>query len=129
MKTRQATASAYPLLHAGQGFQLGHDAIEFCQGTFSEMNEDIYEMIEYFVKRKKVLYVHFRNVSGQVPKFYEEFVNTGYVDMYRAMRTYFDNGFDGFFIDDHVPHTFQDTPFGHRGRAHAMGYIDRKSVV
>jgi mannonate dehydratase len=99
------------------------NAIEFCQGTFSEMNEDIYEMIEYFVSRRRILYVHFRNVSGQVPKFYEEFVNTGYVDMHRAMRIYFDYGFEGFFIDDHVPQTYQDTPFGHRGRAHAMGYI------
>ena len=29
------------------------NAIEFCQGTFSEMNEDIYEMIRYFGERKK----------------------------------------------------------------------------
>ena len=30
------------------------NAIEFCQGTFSEMNEDIYEMIRYFGERKKI---------------------------------------------------------------------------
>ena len=99
------------------------NGIEFCQGTFSEMNEDIYEMIKYCGERGKILYVHFRNVSGQVPKFHEEFVNTGYVDMYKAMKIYHDVGFDGFFIDDHVPRTFQDTPWGHRGRAFANGYI------
>ncbi|MCH7735352.1 MAG: mannonate dehydratase [Chloroflexi bacterium] len=99
------------------------NAIEFCQGTFSEMNEDIYEMIEYFVSRHKILYVHFRNVSGQVPKFREEFINTGYVDMYRAMQIYDKHDFDGFFIDDHVPHTHEDTAWGHRGRAFANGYI------
>ena len=100
------------------------NAIEFCQGTFSEMEgEDIYEMVRYFGERRKILYVHFRNVSGQVPVFHEEFVNTGYVDMYRAMEIYRDVGFDGFFIDDHVPHTFQDTAWGHRGRAFANGYI------
>jgi len=99
------------------------NAIEFCQGTFSEMNEDIYEMIRYFGERKKILYVHFRNVSGQVPKFHEEFINTGYVDMYKAMKIYHEVGFDGFFIDDHVPNTYQDTPWGHRGRAFANGYI------
>ena len=100
------------------------NAIEFCQGTFSEMEgEDIYEMVRYFGERRKILYVHFRNVSGQVPSFHEEFVNTGYVDMYRAMRIYRDVGFDGFFIDDHVPQTFQDTAWGHRGRAFANGYI------
>jgi len=101
-----------------------NNAIEFCQGTFSEMEgDDIYEMIRYFGERKKILYVHFRNVSGQVPKFHEEFVNTGYVDMYKAMKIYHEVGFDGFFIDDHVPSTYQDTGWGHRGRAFANGYI------
>ena len=99
------------------------NGIEFCQGTFSEMKDDIYEMIDYFVSRKKILYVHFRNVSSQVPNFYEEFVNTGYVDMYKAMKIYHKHNFDGFFIDDHVPHTHGDTPWGHRGRAFVNGYI------
>ena len=100
------------------------NAIEFCQGTFSEMEgEDIYQMIRYFGERKKILYVHFRNVSAQVPSFHEEFVNTGYVDMFKAMKIYSEVGFDGFFIDDHVPATFQDTGWGHRGRAFANGYI------
>jgi mannonate dehydratase len=99
------------------------NGIEFCQGTFSEMTDDIYEMIDYFVSRKKILYVHFRNVSSKVPNFYEEFVNTGYVDMHKAMKIYHKHNFDGFFIDDHVPHTHGDTPWGHRGRAFANGYI------
>jgi mannonate dehydratase len=99
------------------------NGIEFCQGTFSEMKDDIYEMIDYFAARKKILYVHFRNVSSKVPNFYEEFVNTGYVDMYKAMKIYHKHNFDGFFIDDHVPHTDGDTPWGHRGRAFANGYI------
>jgi mannonate dehydratase len=99
------------------------NAIEFCQGTFSEMNEDIYEMIEYFGSRKKILYVHFRNVSGQVPVFYEEFINTGYVDMHKAMKIYNKVNFDGFFIDDHVPYMDGDSPAAHRGRAFASGYM------
>lgn len=100
------------------------NAIEFCQGTFSEMQgDDIYEMIRYFGERRKILYVHFRNVSTSVPKFQEEFINTGYVDMYKAMTIYRDVGFDSFFIDDHVPHTDGDTEWGHRGRAFANGYI------
>lgn len=99
------------------------NGIEFCQGTFAEMGDDIYQMIRYFGERNKILYVHFRNVSGPVPSFHEEFVNTGYVDMYKAMTIYHEVGFDGFFIDDHVPHTRGDTPWGHRGRAFANGYI------
>ena len=99
------------------------NGIEFCQGTFSEMNEDIYEMIRYFGERKKILYVHFRNVSSQVPKFHEEFINTGYVDMLKAMEIYHDVGFEGVFVDDHVPVGVNDTTWGHRGRAFANGYI------
>jgi len=99
------------------------NGIEFCQGTFAEMNDDIYEMIRYFGERKKILYVHFRNVSSQVPKFHEEFINTGYVDMYKAMKIYKEVGFDGVFVDDHVPVGVNDTAWGHRGRAFANGYI------
>jgi len=101
------------------------NAIEFCQGTMAEMADevDIYDKIRYFGSRDKILYVHFRNVSGTVPRFREEFINTGYVDMYRAMEIYYDVGFDGFFIDDHVPQTLHDTAWGHRGRAFANGYI------
>ena len=101
-----------------------HNAVEFCQGTFSEMKgENIYEMIRYFGKRNKILYVHFRNVSGQVPKFHEEFINTGYVDMYKAMELYNEIGLQGVITDDHVPMVVGDTPFCHRGRAFANGYI------
>ena len=103
-------------------------AIEFCQGTVSEMfdseGDALYEFIAEMVQKKKVLYVHFRNVSAPNPEdFHEEFINTGHVDMYRAMKTYYDNGYDSFFIDDHVPHTHLDTDWDHRGRAFANGYI------
>jgi len=105
------------------------NAIEFCQGTFSEMQgEDIYQMIEYFTERQKVLYVHFRNVSGTVPKFNEEFINTGYVDMKRAMEAYHLAGYEGVFMDDHCPLVDHDTEFpgnwgGYRSRVFAQGYI------
>ena len=105
------------------------NAIEFCQGTFSEMEgEDIYEMIHYFAERNRVLYVHFRNVSARVPKFHEEFINTGYVDMKRAMETYDAAGFDGIFMDDHCPLIVGDADFpgnwgGYRSRIFAQGYI------
>ena len=108
------------------------NAIEFCQGTFSEMadaaNGGIYEMIDYFARRDKILYVHFRNVSGQVPRFNEEFLNAGYVDMHRAMETYNEAGYTGVFMDDHCPVLTHDEDFpgnwgGYRSRIFAQGYI------
>jgi mannonate dehydratase len=104
------------------------NGIEFCQGTFSEMQDDVYEAIRYFASRNKILYVHFRNVSSPVPKFHEEFINTGYVDMVKAMRIYRDSGYKGVFIDDHCPTVEGDTAFpgnmgGYRSRVFAAGYI------
>ena len=105
-----------------------YNAIEFCQGTVSEMfdssGDNIYDFIDEMVRRDRIMYVHFRNVSAPNPNdFHEEFINTGHVDMYRAMKTYHDAGFKGFFIDDHVPQTHQDTQYGHQARAFANGYI------
>jgi len=107
-----------------------HNAIEFCQGTFSEMEgEDIYEMIKYFAESNKILYVHFRNVSSPTPgDFHEEFINTGYVDMYKAMKIYRDAGYKGCFMDDHCPDIEGDKEFpgnlgGYRSRIFAQGYI------
>ena len=109
-----------------------YNAIEFCQGTFAEMEDargdGLYEIIKYFSDRDKILYVHFRNVSGTVPKFNEEFINTGYVDMKRAMEAYQSGGYTGVFMDDHCPEIFGDTVFpgnwgGYRSRIFAQGYI------
>ena len=100
------------------------NGLEFCQGTVSEMPDDVYEAISYFGTRKKIFYVHFRNVSGKVPVFDETFIDEGYVDMYRAMQIYKDVGFDGPMIDDHVPKIVDDNAWDgpYRSEAYAMGY-------
>jgi mannonate dehydratase len=43
--------------------------------------------------------------------------------MYKAMQSYKKVGFDGMFVDDHVPVVVGDSNWGHRGRAFANGYI------
>lgn len=100
-----------------------YNGIEFCQGTISEMPENVLDAIRYFGSRDKILYVHFRNVSGPVPAFQETFIDEGHVNMLEAMKAYKEVGFDGPIIDDHVPQMVNDTPYGHRGRAYAAGYI------
>ena len=100
-----------------------HHGLDFCQGTISEMDEDIYEAISHFGRQGKILYVHFRNVSAPVPDFVETFIDEGYVDMAKAMRLYNEAGVDVPLIDDHVPHISRDDPYQHRSRAFAMGYI------
>ena len=97
--------------------------LDFCQGTWSEMGPGVLEAIRYFGSRGKIIYVHFRAVKGHVPRFQETFLNTGNVNALAAMQVYKEVGFTGFFLDDHVPHIVGDSPWGHRARAHAIGYM------
>ena len=106
------------------------NAIEFCQGTIAEMcptAEQVYEAIRYFGSRKRIAYVHFRNVVGSVlddaPAFAETFIDEGKVDMLQAMRAYKEVDFRGVLIVDHTPGMVGDTGWGHRGRAYAIGYM------
>ena len=80
-------------------------------------------MIERFGPRGKILYVHFRDVQGTVPSFQECFLGEGNYDPALVIRALRDAGFDGFLLDDHVPHMDDDTAWQHRGRAHAIGYM------
>jgi mannonate dehydratase len=53
----------------------------------------------------------------------ECFIDDGDIDVTKALRILNKNGFDSFIIDDHIPHIVGDTSWGHRARAHAMGYL------
>jgi mannonate dehydratase len=98
--------------------------LTFCMGCFAQMGTaQLYEGLERFGAAGKIAYVHFRNVQGCLPVFAECFVDEGEIDVARALRILRDVGFDGFVIDDHVPHMSGDTVWGHRGRAYATGYI------
>ncbi len=98
------------------------NCLGFCQGTISEMPEDILDAIRYFGSRNKICYVHFRNVSGTVPSFSETFIDEGHVDMLEAMSAYRDVGYDGPIIDDHVP-DMGGSERQYRSHAFAMGYM------
>ena len=104
-----------------------YHGLNFCQGTVSEMlenpGEEIFDVIRYFTERKRIHMVHFRNIKGGFLKFEEAYIDDGDIDMWEAMKVYADAGYDGIFCPDHVPKSDQDTPWGHRGRAFANGYI------
>lgn len=98
----------------------------FCQGCVSEFStnpEQVYQAIRYFGSRKKIFWVHFRNLRGGYLKFEETFPDEGDIDMAKAMRIYKEVGYDGVLIPDHVPHSDLDTPWGNRARAFCLGYI------
>ena len=98
--------------------------LEFCLGCWSEMGENLAEVIRYFGERDELFYVHFRDVDETVPRFNETFVDQGNYDAYEIMKLFDEVGFEGLIIPDHVPHIEGDTDWEHRGRAHAVGYLN-----
>ena len=106
----------------------GGDAwgLDLCLGCCSEMPggaANVRAMIEHFGPRGRILYVHFRDVQGTVPKFQECFIGEGNYDPAEIMLLLKRSGFTGFLLDDHVPHVIDDSQWAHRGRAHAIGYM------
>jgi mannonate dehydratase len=103
-----------------------YHGLNFCQGTVSEMlerpGEQIYDVIRYFGRRKKIFNVHFRNIKGGFLDFQETFPDDGDVDMVRALKAYSEVGYDGMVMPDHVPRIEGDEG-GRQAFAFAFGYI------
>jgi mannonate dehydratase len=84
------------------------------------MGKDVVEAIRAFSKMGKLWKIHFRNVTAPIPRFVETFVDNGYTDMKRVMRTLVDADFRGILIADHVPQMVGDR---RTGWAYSIGYI------
>jgi len=100
--------------------------LNLCLGCCSEMPggaANVREMIEFFGPKGRIHYAHFRDVKGTVPDFTECFIGEGNYDPAEVMLLLKRNHFQGFLLDDHVPHMDGDTDWNHRGRAHAIGYM------
>ena len=99
-----------------------NNAMLFCQGCVTEMAIDVYEAIRRMGRQDKICYVHFRNVRGTPKDFREVFLDEGDVDMFKAMETYKEIGFEGPFMMDHTPGIPEDRE-ARQGHAYATGYI------
>lgn len=103
-----------------------YHGLNFCQGTVSEMLQDpgreIHDVIRYFGSRKKIFNVHFRNIKGKRLDFQETFPDDGSVNMLQAIKTYYEVGYDGMLMPDHVPQIPGDKA-GLQAFAFCFGYI------
>ncbi|HUX94855.1 MAG TPA: mannonate dehydratase [Bacteroidales bacterium] len=110
-----------------------YNGVTMCQANFALMGADIPQLVRRWGK-DKINFVHFRNVqdlSGSVPstKFTETFHDEGQIDMYEAMKAYYDIGFTGPIRPDHVPVLETEIEKGMRGgyttlgTLYAIGYI------
>lgn len=109
--------------------------INFCQGCFAEMGEDVPAAIRHFGNKKKIFFAHFRNVAGSVKEtggFQELFHDdpAGRVDMFEAMKAYYEVGFEGPMRPDHAPRMEFDNRISGGvpgylllGKVFAVGYL------
>lgn len=109
-----------------------YSGLTMCQGNFSLMGADIPSLVKRWGKAGKINYVHFRNVqdlSGQIPsvKFTETFHDEGQIDMFAAMKAYYEIGYKGPIRPDHVPTMAGDTNehpgYSTIGTLFAIGYM------
>ena len=82
--------------------------------------DGVLEMIQDFGGRGKIFEVHFRNVTGPIPDFVETYIDNGYTDMWKLMKTLVDIDFRGNLIADHVPAMAAGKE---NGWSYSMGYI------
>ncbi len=75
--------------------------LTFCQGTYTTMNEDVWQLIQEFAPR--IHFVHIRDVVGTPDNFRETFHDNGPTDMPKMLKTYQEIGFKGPIRSDHVP--------------------------
>lgn len=104
-----------------------HWGLTFCVGTWSEgglqMGKDVFGMIDDFGKRGKIVDVHFRNVSGPLPRFHETFPEDGYMDMYQVMKALRKVKFNGTIVPDHVPELKGDGGMRRAGVAYCIAQM------
>jgi mannonate dehydratase len=91
------------------------------------MGEDIYSLAQEWCSRKKIFFVHFRDVEGTRENFRETFHDNGPTDMARMLQIYTRSGFTGPIRPDHAP-TIEgdanDRPgYAFGGKVLAFGYM------
>lgn len=101
------------------------NGITMCQANFSLMGEDIPSLVHHY--GDNIHFVHFRNIRGSKYKFEEPFHDEGQINMYEALKAYYDTGFRGPIRPDHVPTMAGDSNerpgYSKLGAIFAFGYM------
>ena len=100
--------------------------IKFCCGCWLEGGKhfgDLLSDLREFVRARRVLTVHFRNVSCPLPNFTEVLAEDGYFDMMSIMRVLVEEGYDQAIYPDHIFQTAPGTGGDMTQFAYAVGYM------
>jgi mannonate dehydratase len=122
-----AILAGAPLIARSQSKSKRLDELTFCVGTWSEggdkMGKSVFEMIQDFGRRGKLIEVHFRNVTSPLPHFVETFPDDGYMDMYQVMKALREVRFTGAAEPDHVPELIGESGMRRAGTAYIIAYM------
>jgi mannonate dehydratase len=105
------------------------NGVTYCQANFKLMGEDVYEVAKQWCQKKKIFFVHYRDVAGDKHHFHETFHDNGPTDMVRMLEVYSKNGFEGPIRPDHAPALAGEAVNGRAsgytigGKVFAFGYM------
>jgi mannonate dehydratase len=106
-----------------------YNGITYCQANFVLMKEDVYALAKEWCDRKKIFFVHYRDVEGDTKHFHETFHDNGPTDMVRMLEVYSKGGFVGPIRPDHAPALAGEAQNGRAsgytigGKVLAFGYM------
>jgi D-mannonate dehydratase len=100
-----------------------YNGLLLCLGCMQEAGEDVPAVIRYFGERNKTFYVHFRNVSGAVPRYREVFPNEGDGNMVANLKALKEVDYQGYLVPDHNFGLAGDGEWAQSSRAWQVGYI------
>ena len=98
-----------------------------CIGTVAEGLKDpggdeILDIVRYFGERKKIFWVHLRNIRGGRDHFREAYPDDGDIDFYKVMKVLKEVEYQYGILPDHMP-THPDDPGSNQAFAYGFGYI------
>lgn len=101
------------------------NGVTFCQANFIAMGEDCVSLVREW--KKKIFFVHFRDIAGTRDHFKETFHDEGQTDMVKMLKTYTEIGFSGPMRPDHAPTLDEETNdrpgYAIQGKIFAIGYM------
>jgi mannonate dehydratase len=106
-----------------------YNGITYCQANFVLMKEDVYALAKEWCEKKKVFFIHYRDVEGDTKHFHETFHDNGPTDMIRMLEVYSKAGFVGPIRPDHAPALAGEAQNGRAsgytigGKVLAFGYM------
>ncbi len=100
-----------------------YNGLKFCVGCFSEMGADVAKWIRHFGAQKKLFFIDFRNVRGDVNCFNETFPDDGKEIMFENMKALHESGYTAAVHPDHALKIDGDSPDSRQYWSFAIGHM------